>query len=223
MPSVTSYNNNNNMEMSPLNNNNNNGLNTTSLIPGMDKKSAFEVYIYIYILQTFKQCEGRQFNRSLLAEKEHYKNTVEEIKDLTAQINNTKKRIDELKAQSEQKRKMGDEVVIDGEKVIDEEEYRILRDLSEAKKEYRSLSDTYQNKKNELHVCDECVNQARKLLLEKFEKYYAGEPLDDFNPYDSKEDGDDLDYGEQFSKMEMENVMSKDPKSLAFFNISFFY
>lgn len=50
MPSVTSYNN-NNMEMSPLNNNNNNnGLNTTSLIPGIDKKSAFEVYIYIYIL-----------------------------------------------------------------------------------------------------------------------------------------------------------------------------
>lgn len=44
MPSVSTY-----MD-SPLNNNagggnNNNGLNTTSLIPGMDKRAAFEVFI----------------------------------------------------------------------------------------------------------------------------------------------------------------------------------
>lgn len=128
--------------------NSNSALNdqTKALIKGNDKRSAFE---------EFKQKEGRQFNKSLLAEKEHYKETVLEIKDLTAQINNTKKVIDSLKVEVEQKRKMGDEVVINGEKVIDEEEYKILKDLSDAKRDYREISEKLNEKKDDLRGLEE--------------------------------------------------------------------
>ena len=80
--------------------------------------------------------------------------------------------------------------------------------------------------KDEVVYLDNLVQQCRHRLMSGFDawfvgKYGAGEP----EPEASQalgpavdEQGEVLDYGEQFERMEMDKIVADDPDSLSFYN-----
>lgn len=76
--------------------------------------------------------------------------------------------------------------------------------------------------KDETTYLSQQVDQCRHKLMSGFEGYYnsrygAAGPEVAIGPA-VDEDGEVLDYGEQFERMEMERIVAEDPESLSFYN-----
>jgi kinesin family protein 6/9 len=99
------------------------------------------------------------------------------------------------------------------EEVIDEEEFRLMKEDRDAKRQYRKMVSDFKALKLRLSEAKGARVAAQKELLDSFEAWYisqkaAGDTSDD----------DVLDYGEQFERLQKQRVMDADPDSLAFFN-----
>ena len=109
----------------------------------------------------------------------------------------------------------GDEII------VDEEEFRLMRELSAAKKSYRALYQDLRNAKGDLAEAANQLDALKAQLLADFEDWYSaqtgGNEEKDLSA-DLEEDGDVLDDGEAFDKLEMEKIAASDPDSLAYFN-----
>ena len=106
----------------------------------------------------------------------------------------------------------------DGEDIIDEEEFRLMREQQQHKRSYRSIFADYKDVAMRLSGADKAVQQARSNLVDAFDQWYAmatGETMLDAAKDVTNDDR--LDEGEMFEKMEMERVMDDDPESVAFF------
>lgn len=69
----------------------------------------------------------------------------------------------------------------DGQIVIDEDEYELLRKIKELKLRYRRDYEELLNTKSEVIYCEKLVSQCRQRLLSEFDNWYAESFLGDDN------------------------------------------
>eukprot|EP00949_MAST-11_sp_MAST-11-sp1_P004639 g4639.t1 len=175
------------------------------------KNEAFEL---------FKQRDGAQINDELMAMKRKLIRGRAAAKALREEINGHKRSIDQLSDQIDIKRTATrgqfSSKTEDGEEVVDEEEFRLIKERQEHKRSYRAKFAGYKEQQLELSALDREVQATRSSLVDQFNRWFAdatGESL-----LDSANVGDDrLDEGEMFDKMEIERVLEDDPESVAFF------
>ena len=99
------------------------------------------------------------------------------------------------------------------EEFVDEEEWRLLVDLKGHKKEFRDVVATAQDVQSALRPASDKYATVKERLVSSFNAWVATECHETLAP---ENDGDVLDDGEMFEKMEIERVLAEDPRSLAF-------
>lgn len=109
------------------------------------------------------------------------------------------------------------------EDVVDEEEFRLMKKLRDAKRQYKAAYEDYAAMKQEL---DEATKEAESLtrtLLSGFDEWRdaalaASAPRDLFGDSGgAEEEPEELDDAEMFERMELDRVAAGQPDSLAFF------
>ena len=117
------------------------------------------------------------------------------------------------------------EAAAGGEDIVDEEEFRLMRQLSAAKKAYRARFQELREAKSSLAEAANNVDELKAQLLSEFEAWFGETEVDEnalgetiASGGAAVDEGDVLDDGEAFDRMEMEKVASQDPDSLAYFN-----
>jgi len=182
----------------------------TGAVP--DKNQAFE---------EFKETDGKELNGALRDNGASLKDKRIHQKELALTINTSKKQIDELKQQLELRR----EQVQDGQ--TDDEEFVLVRSLKGAKAEYRQAFEDLKMLKSEADYLNKQVELARAKLVRDFEAWYSASYEDGQGggngsmlggTAEESADGEVMDDGEKFDRLEVERVMSQDPDSLAFHN-----
>mmetsp|Transcript_12708 Transcript_12708/g.19993 ORF Transcript_12708/g.19993 Transcript_12708/m.19993 type:complete len:403 (+) Transcript_12708:2-1210(+) len=187
--------------------------------PVPDKNQAFE---------EFKETDGKTLNTELRENALELKAKKQQQKDLAVRINTLKKEIDSLKVQLETRREAaaGSAEKSGGEIVVDEEEYALVRTLKSKKQEYRESYEELKMYKSEVEYLNKRTEQARAKLVVEFETWYKASYEDEdvtmvgmgdvSTVLDEQEDGEVMDDGEKFDRLEVERVMSEDPESLAY-------
>ena len=156
-----------------------------------------------------------------------------EAKATVREINKMKLELDELKERLEAKRSelgLQSESQNQDEPIVDEEEYKLLKKISDLKLRYRSSYKTLQDLRSDISYCEKMVHQCRQRLITEFDAWYAdcympitdsAEKLDDLKSEDSKRDVKSVkileDEQEKFDQMRMELLM-EDPDSVPFYN-----
>ena len=170
----------------------------------------------------YKQADGYEYSESLRNEKRKMKVLQKSSRTVRETLNAHKLEIDRLKSEIEMKRSMQSELEMEttneGDMIIDEEEFRLMNQLKDAKRGYRERFAEHKEISMKLNSSDKAVRVARQSLVTNFDRWFAvatGEALLD-GAKDLTND-DRLDEGEMFEKMEMERVMDEDPESVAFF------
>ena len=172
----------------------------------------------------YKEAEGAEEASSLMKNKLELKEKKRLAKEFSAEVNKSKREIDRLK-QAIDTKKMERESM-EGQygetEVIDEEEFAFFKMLKQQKAEYRKAFEELKKVKDEVSRLSSWVDQSRHLLMTGFEEWYvsrygAAEPEQSLGPA-VDEQGEVLDYGEQFERMEMERIVAEDPDSLSFYN-----
>lgn len=171
----------------------------------------------------YKENEGKVDATQLGENKVELKVKKQRAKDLSAAVNGAKREIDRLKQAIDLKKREREASEMYGEtEVIDEEEFAFFKQLKEQKAVYRSAFEELRTIKDETAYLSQLVDQCRHKLMSGFETYYEsryGAAVSDADIGPAvDEQGEVLDYGEQFERMEMERIVSQDPDSLSFYN-----
>lgn len=184
----------------------------------------------------FKSDQGSSLNKIFLENKEILHEKKCSAKHLTEQINQTKRDIDDTKAQLEtahQSKEYLKEKTSEGEIIMDENEFDLLRSLKTSKNIYRENYEQLQKVRADIVYCEDLVKQCRRKLLAEFEQWYS----ESFPTKDQKEGAANNnttaesaknsptkntfqrfeDDGEKFDKIQKQALM-KDPESIAFYN-----
>ena len=98
-------------------------------------------------------------------------------KDLSVSVNSVMREINEsgtmLESRQHQRLDQGEFRTEDGQLVIDEDEYELLRKVQQLKADYRRDYEELLNTKSEVSYCEKLVNQCRQRLVSEFENWYA--------------------------------------------------
>ncbi|KAI9203521.1 P-loop containing nucleoside triphosphate hydrolase protein [Polychytrium aggregatum] len=185
------------------------GYNKNRLLPPPSRADEFE---------SFKKGKGMEMNRILNENKAVLKDKKKGARDMAEIVNNLKHQIDEVKESIGRKKvertrgypndKLGDNVI------IDEEEYTLLNTLKQLKAQYREQFDQLKHTRSDIEYCTRLVDQCRQKLMSEFEQWYEatyGAQLADV-------DGDVMDIGEKFERLQMERMSQEDPDSLPYYN-----
>nr|XP_054754258.1 kinesin-like protein KIF9 [Lytechinus pictus] len=181
--------------------------------------------------EEFKHEKGSEINRILMENKDILKGKRKHCRDLAKTINMTKQEIDvtrnAIEKLRQEKAEQGDFVNEEGEMVISEEEFQMIRKLKELKASYRSDYDELRQIKSELQYCQKLVDQCRQRLVTEFDSWYsecfltteegqssaaAGVGARPGTQYDMPEDE-----GEKFERLQSELLM-ENPDSASFYN-----
>lgn len=152
-------------------------------------------------------------------------------KEAAISVNAAKDAIDELKAALDDKRASkpsaaaagAGDVAEAGEVIVDEEEFRLMKDLADQKKAYKTTFGSLRASKAEVAEHSERADQAKKALLAAFQEWYAEATGEDVLPDEAMYGGDGvlaveppkmtdaegqlLDDGEAFEMMERDKVV----------------
>lgn len=142
-------------------------------------------------------------------------------------INQLKKEIDAYKVTLEEKRNQV--VEADGEPIVDEEEFAVVRTIKEKKAAYRESFEELKVLKSEVEYLTKLSEQSRAKLVMEYDSWYKSvyEDGDDIGKVvtmlgqsgmDVTADGEVMDDAEKFDRMEVERVITEDPESLAYHN-----
>ena len=157
-----------------------------------------------------------------------------EAKEAVCEINNIKKELDECNEKLEiirKERESQDQDQNQDEPIIDEEEFLLIKGISDLKLRYRSRFETLQNLRSDIAYCEEIVHLCRQRLITEFDAWYTdcfgtpvgenAEKADDLRTADSKKDMKSVriieDEREKFDRLRMELLM-EDPDCIPFYN-----
>eukprot|EP00753_Platysulcus_tardus_P013664 PLAT3821.7.p1 GENE.PLAT3821.7~~PLAT3821.7.p1 ORF type:complete len:832 (+),score=473.90 PLAT3821.7:23-2497(+) len=185
----------------------------------------------------FKRGDGAALLADLQACKASCKADKVEVRRLQALLSSSKAAIDSVQAALAVKKADRE---VDGassklaegeEEVVDEEEFRLFKQLADEKRQYRALHQDVQAAKSSLRAHTEESLICKSQLLAEFEEWFAAATLSDAGgragaeskAADDGKRGEDedesyLDDGEKFERLEIARVVERDPESLAFFN-----
>lgn len=178
--------------------------------------------------ETFIRAEGSELYQEFSDVKAQIKEIKHKSKELGHTINEAKGTIDQLQLQIESRKHSRIELLkksglkpSETEDIVDEEEFRLMKDLKEAKMTYKNNYEQLQKYKTTLGQIQGKSEYIKNELANSFSMWNGTMNIND--TYDAKEskrggDLDQLDDQEAFDRLEVERVMQNDPDSLAFFN-----
>jgi kinesin family protein 6/9 len=110
------------------------------------------------------------------------------------------------------------------DEVVDEEEFLLMRQARDTKRDYRMLHDALTEAKQEVAFLERSLDFTRARLVQEFQAWYHNDDdglmLSSSHTVDTaaeEEEDDKLDEGEKFDQLELERIRAQDPDSLAFF------
>lgn len=123
------------------------------------------------VFQDFREKEGLTYKQEILKASIDLKERKETLKENTASASEIKSIIDELSRvlKSKEADKNAEEIK---EGIIDEEEYEIMKEIKEKKKEYKYYFDKIKVIKTEIHLLETKISSNKKELLLEFEKFF---------------------------------------------------
>jgi len=127
--------------------------------------------------EEFKKERGSEINRILIENKDILTGKKKSYAEEARNVNNLKAQIDAIRTKIEDKERTrqdyGELLTEDGEPVIDEEEFSLIKELKELKTKYRSGFDEVKAIKSEVQYCQKLVDQCRERLITEFDVWYA--------------------------------------------------
>lgn len=182
--------------------------------------------------EEFKHEKGSEINRILMENKEILSAKNKLCRDLAKTINLTKQEIDDTRTSMEDIRserlEQGEFASEDGEIVISEQEFQMMKKLKELKAAYRSDYEELTQVKSEKKYCQKLVDQCRQRLVTEFDNWYSECFLSNGDESSANAglgarpgtfyNGDvPEDEGEKFERLQSELLM-ENPDSAAFYN-----
>merc|ERR1712196_415156 len=164
--------------------------------------------------QVYREGPGASANEKVCNIKDSLKMEKKTYRQLSSSINQAKRTIDDinyqLKLKSTEKAKYQTPIL--SKDIVDEEEFALIKQLKETKKQYKVDYEAYLEKKEIVENLEDQLDDARSSLYEKFEYWYK-------DALRSKKAGnnvvtDKLDDSELFEKMELD---SQSPEAIAYF------
>lgn len=172
--------------------------------------------------EEFKQERGSEINRILNQNKGVLREKKKKAKELSWSVNSLKDEISEIGATLESRKlerlEQGEFRTDEGQIVIDEDEYELLRKLKGLKSRYRSDYEELLNTKSEVIYCEKLVSQCRQRLLTEFDNWYVESFLgDDIGPKSGRVGQVPEDEQEKFDRLQLELLM-ENPDSVPYYN-----
>jgi len=207
------------------------GMESLKIAESKDSGSRYDMSDRTSAFAVFKGGAGKQTASELAGIKGRLRELKNRAKACAGSMNQSKQDIDDLNTQIDEKRRSRaatqrfagafDEMKGDVDDVVDEEEFRIMKRLREAKKQYRAAYEDLAGLRKDIEAETKEGDAVKYQLLGEFEEWYRmsgtetgfGDTFKDSGP----QEDDVLDDQEKFERMETERIMSQDPESLAFF------
>ncbi|XP_022112111.1 kinesin-like protein KIF9 isoform X2 [Acanthaster planci] len=183
--------------------------------------------------EEFKHERGSEINRILIENKDILGAKKKQCRDLAKTINTTKEDIDQTRQAIDKVRndraEQGDFATENGELVISEEEFQLIRKLKELKAAYRLDYDELRQVKSEVQYCQKLVDQCRQRLITEFDTWYSECFLSSEDQQTSAQAGFGMrlgtmyngdmpeDEGEKFERLQSQLLM-ENPDSASFYN-----
>lgn len=180
--------------------------------------------------EDFKVERGSEINRIWNENKDILTSKRRQYSDLAHKINETKTHIDATRLETENKRAerlaMGEFLSEEGETVIDEEEFGLIKRLQDLKSRYREDFEKWKELKSEIVYCQNLVEQCRQKLIQEFDIWYNEVYFNGQIPKTSENMQYEQKYGsaatrqyedaiEKFERMQRE-IMSNDIESIPY-------
>ncbi|KAJ7382186.1 Kinesin-like protein kif9 [Desmophyllum pertusum] len=172
--------------------------------------------------EEFKQERGSEINRILNQNKEILREKKKKAKELSSSVNSLMEEINEsggiLETHKQERLEQGEFRTDDGQVVIDEDEYELLRNIKDLKSRYRHDYEDLLNTKSEVGYCVKLVNQCRHRLVTEFDNWYSESFLGtDDEPKGGREGQVPEDEQEKFDRLQLELLMEH-PDSVPYYN-----
>eukprot|EP01028_Stygiella_incarcerata_P008109 TRINITY_DN3446_c0_g1_i1.p1 TRINITY_DN3446_c0_g1~~TRINITY_DN3446_c0_g1_i1.p1 ORF type:complete len:836 (+),score=260.83 TRINITY_DN3446_c0_g1_i1:145-2508(+) len=189
-------------------------------LPVKSKQEAFEEF-------KSEEEQGRNLMAEIREAREQSREKKLQVKEMASNVNSFKRSIDSLRMKLDEKRSdRGGEGSSGETEIIDEEEFVLMNELKDARRGYREAYDILRETKKELEYMESAVIASKEKLVPAFEEWYSsryreesalegGETEDEGIQLDAN--GDVLDEGEKFERMEMDRILEEDPESGAFY------
>lgn len=180
------------------------------------------------LFETYISSDGIQLYNDFLAGKVLCKELRQKVKHLTFLVNEAKSEIDRLQSDVDARKASRIELLrrsglkaSETEDIVDEEEFRLMKELREEKRKYKNAYEQMQKNKSNNSQAQNASEDLKSKLSNGFavwsSQHASGGCQNQFNDsYDR--DADQLDDQEAFDKLEMERLLANDPDSFAFFN-----
>lgn len=180
--------------------------------------------------------EGKQLFHNFSTAKSSLKEVKTRIRELTHSVNDAKSNIDICQHEIELRKQSRIDLLKKSglkpsqtEDIVDEDEFKLMKDLREAKRSYKNGFEQLTKYKSSLGPYQDEVENAKTELNGKFSAWCNAnmEASTQFeggmtSTMDATQGGDDnadqLDDQEAFDRLEVQRVLANDPDSLAFFN-----
>jgi len=187
------------------------------------------------LFEAFIRANGNEIYSQFATAKAQVKEERQRCKDSTLAINDSKALIDSLFRDIERRKTSRIELLrksglkpADTEDIVDEEEFRLMKELKDAKRAYKNGYEQLMKQKGELSLMQNRVEAIKAEVAASFLEWSergadgkgsSGDMLGGNTGFAAGTDPvDQLDDQEAFDRLELERVMSNDPDSLAFFN-----
>lgn len=172
--------------------------------------------------EEFKQERGSEINRILNQNKEILREKKKKAKELSSSVNSLRDEINEtgatLETRKQERLELGEFRTDEGQIVIDEDEFKLLRKVKDLKSRYRRDYEELLNTKSEVTYCEKLVNQCRHRLVTEFDNWYAESFLGaDDEPKGGREGQIPEDEQEKFDRLQLELLMEH-PDSVPYYN-----
>ena len=173
------------------------------------------------LFEAYAKDEGREVYTEFEKAKTELKEVHARGKELTLNINEAKHDIDRLQDEIASRKTSRIELLTksglrskETEDIVDEEEFRLMKELREAKRTYKNSYERLQKMKVSIQEAQMRVARVKDDLASGFLMRSSQ------NQFDSEATGpaDQLDDQEAFDRLETQRVMDTDPDSLAFFH-----
>lgn len=172
--------------------------------------------------EEFKLERGSEINRILNQNKEILRDKKKKAKELSSSVNSLMEEISDsgamLETRKQERLEQGEFRTDDGQVVINEDEYELLRRVKDLKSRYRRDYEDLLNTKSEVMYCEKLVNQCRQRLVTEFENWYSESFLGaDDEPKGGREGQVPEDEQEKFDRLQLELLMEH-PDSVPYYN-----
>jgi kinesin family protein 6/9 len=179
---------------------------------GATQGALFEAYI---------RGEGKDMHDQYVQSKSYIKELRARCKELASVMNDNKVKIDEYSKDIDIRKRNRIELLrksglkaSETEDIVDEEEFRLMKELREVKRTYKDNFELLNTTKAALSSAQGQCDSFKNEVAQTFLLWSTGGNT----AFEQQDDGDRLDDQEAFDKLEFERVTADDPDSLAFFN-----